>query len=256
MSHVDADLRELFELHRSRILQLRRNCLARLFEIVEVSPDTTDREELELVWDEEWPYNVSLSDLPASIKSGHDFYSLITDGTKPPRPEEERLRIFAEIEALLREHAIGLPDPQPLALPEDFKQLCALTDSLQGPGIGMTESGLPHAFDGLTMPLAFLNCSSEPESEVMYSLGDLWFEEYKPTVSLFMGAVSCVPGGTWLCWFKDDDGDWGWRWVTRVCRDGEAHVYENVRELLDQYWKQYLNGVLAKYDDIGQDALL
>ncbi|KAG9664187.1 hypothetical protein KCU64_g844, partial [Aureobasidium melanogenum] len=255
MSHVDADLREVFELHRSRILQLRRNCLARLFEIVEISPDTTDREELELVWDEEWPYNVSLSHLPASIKSGHDFYSLVTNGTKPPLPEGERLSIFAEIEALLRERATGLSDPQPLTLPEDFKQLCTLTDSLEGPGIGMTGSGLPHAFDGLKMPLRSLRFSSESASEAKYGLG-LWYEDYRPTVSLFMGAVSCVPGGTWLCWFKDDDDVWGWKWVTRVCRDGEAHVYEDVRELLDQYWKQYLNVVLAKYDDIGQDALL
>lgn len=88
MSHVDADLRELFELHSSRILQLRHNCLARLFKLVEVSPDTTSREELELVWDEEWPYNVSRSHLPLSIKSGHDFYSLITDGTRPPLPRK------------------------------------------------------------------------------------------------------------------------------------------------------------------------
>lgn len=120
----------------------------------------------------------------------------------------------------------------------------------------MTDSGLPHAFDGLKTPLTFLKCGLQPDSEVKHSLGGLWYADYQPTVSLFIGAVSSVPGGTWLCWFKGDDGDWGWRWVTRVCRDGEAHVYEDVRELLHHYWKQYLNGVLAKYDDIGQDALL
>jgi hypothetical protein len=52
---VDADLRASFELHRARVLGLKRNCLTRLFEILSISPDTTDLEDLDIVRREEWP---------------------------------------------------------------------------------------------------------------------------------------------------------------------------------------------------------
>ena len=254
MSHeaVDADLRAAFELHRSRILQLKQNCLAKLFEILEVSLDTTDPEELEVVWYEEWAGN---GRLPNTIKSGSDFKHLIDDdGTKPPLPQEKRLQIFTEIETVLKDRAILKTDP--LTLPEDFKQLCALTESLTGPGLGNTNCGIPHAFDGASGPLASLRFPLE--QEYLVNAVGLWCLDYETSVILTMGDVhSCAGGGTWLCWCKHDcSDDWKWRWVTRHGYEQPPHIYEDVKDMLERYWKTYLNVIQAVYDDdMGQDGL-
>ena len=69
LEFVEAELRDAFEHYRSRVIQLNRNNLAKLFEIVEVSPDSTEPEDLELVAVEEW------DSLPDSINTLGDFYS-------------------------------------------------------------------------------------------------------------------------------------------------------------------------------------
>ncbi|KAG9692359.1 hypothetical protein KCU95_g7315, partial [Aureobasidium melanogenum] len=255
MCHVDADLREQFELHRYRILQLRRKCLSRLFEELEILPETTDRDELQVVWDHEWPREIA-GHLPSEIRNGNDLYSLITDGTSPPRPQHERLQIFTEMEALLRSRTTQLSDLGPLTLPEDFKELCALTDSLEGPGLPRTDTGIPNAFSGVRGALASLK--SAGDHELMKDMTGLWILGYDATVVFFVGELKApVPGGTWLCWSKRDDHDtWQWRWVTRLGRDGDPHIFEDVKGLLDGYWKTYLSIVYASYGDVGQDALL
>jgi hypothetical protein len=58
------------------------------------------------------------------IKTSADLYALIHDGTKAPLPEEERLKTFPGMEAVLKELATLESDP--LTLPEDFKQLRVL----------------------------------------------------------------------------------------------------------------------------------
>jgi hypothetical protein len=54
-SSFNAELRAAFELHRSRVLGIKRNCLTRLFEILSISLDTTDLEDLDIIRREEWP---------------------------------------------------------------------------------------------------------------------------------------------------------------------------------------------------------
>lgn len=252
---IDADLRDSFELHRSRVLQLRRNCLARLFEILEISPDTTDSEELDLIRAEEWPYN-TVDRLTGPFRSSADLYAAITDGTKSPLPEEQRREIFTEMESILRDRATT--DTDPLTLPEDFKKLCALTDSLQGPALPMTHSRIPCAFNGLQTPLAslrrpYLSPEQSKESTGLRTL------DYETSLVLDMGEVSSgAGGGSWLCWCKENGTDnWAWMWVTRVGVVQPPVVYGDVKELLDRYWKEYVDAVTASYDgDIGQDELL
>ncbi|CAD0100227.1 unnamed protein product [Aureobasidium mustum] len=251
---INADLRASFELHRSRVLLLKRNCLARLFEILEISPDTTDPEELDIVRAEEWPENV-VGRLTNPIRSSADLYALITDGTKSPLPEEERLQIFTEIEAILQDRATLHTDP--VSLPEDFKQLCALTDSLHGPALPMTEAQIPCAFNGLRTPLASLKHRFLSPDQLKQSTG-LWTLDYEASVVLDMGEVSGgAGGGSWLCWCKQDGtDDWSWRWATRVGYVQPPAIYEDVKELLDRYWRRYVNAVASSYDgDIGQEEL-
>jgi hypothetical protein len=137
---VDADLRASFELHRSRVLGLKRNCLTRLFEILSISPDTTDLEDLDIIRREEWP-TYAYGQPRHPIRTSADLYALIHDGTKAPLSEEERLKVFTEIEAILKERATLESDP--LTFPADFKQLCALTNSLED------RAQVSHEFTGL-----------------------------------------------------------------------------------------------------------
>ncbi|KAH0156496.1 hypothetical protein KCU67_g8292, partial [Aureobasidium melanogenum] len=255
MTPVDADLLASFELHRSRVLQLTRNCLVKLFERVEVSPDSTDREELEDVWYEEWPDSLAGA-MPSSTTSGQDFYSLINDGTKAPRSEEERLQAFTKIESWLQNRAAQHLKPGPLTLPEDFKQLCALTNFLEEPGLPLTCSDIPQAFGGLAVPLISLGLDADRSDHMRRATGvDLL--EYEATVILAMGQVDApIAGGTWLCWLKDDTDTRKWTWVSRLGTVEPPHIFESVRELLDEYCKTYLNVLLRAYEDIGEDQML
>ncbi|KAG9943457.1 hypothetical protein KCU85_g8631, partial [Aureobasidium melanogenum] len=255
MTTVDADLRTSFELHRSRVLQLKRNCIVKLFERVEVSLDSTDREELEDVWYEEWPDSLA-GGMPLSITSGQDFYSLIDDGTKAPRSAEERLQAFTQIEVWLQKRAAQHSEPGPLTLPDDFKQLCALTDLLEGPGLPLTCSDIPQAFGGLAVPLISLGLDADHSDSTRRATGaDLL--GYEATVVLAMGQVDApIAGGTWLCWLKDDTDIWKWTWISRLGTVEPPHIFEDVRELLDEYCKTYLNVLLRAYENIGEDELL
>ncbi|CAD0100757.1 unnamed protein product [Aureobasidium mustum] len=255
MTSVDADLHASFESHRSRVLQLKRNCLVKLFERVEVSPDSTDREELEDVWYEPWPHSLA-GDMPLSITSSQDFDSLIHDGTKAPRSEEERLQAFTKIEVWLQNRAAQHSKPGPLTLPDDFKQLCALTDLIEGPGLPLTCSDIPQAFGGLAVPLISLGLNAERSNYTKRATGvDLL--EYEATVILTMGQVDApIAGGTWLCWLRDDTDTWKWTWVSRLGTVEPPHIFEDVRELLDGYCKTYLNVLLRAYEDIGEDEML
>lgn len=53
--HVDSDLRTSFEHYRSRVLQLNRNNLTKSFELLEISRDSTDPEDLKQIYSKEWP---------------------------------------------------------------------------------------------------------------------------------------------------------------------------------------------------------
>ncbi|KAH0191224.1 hypothetical protein KCV03_g6354, partial [Aureobasidium melanogenum] len=144
---VDADLRIASERYRSRVAQLNRNNLATLIEGQLVSPDSTDREEVELVLDEEW-YIYDCMSLYETIKMPKDLYVTPSDGTNPPLPEERRTQLVAQLEEELQDR---VPSKfRPLRLPDDFKQLCALTNALEGPGLpGINHGYVPHALDGL-----------------------------------------------------------------------------------------------------------
>lgn len=242
---VDADLRAAFELHRSRVLRLKHKCLAKLFESHEISPDTTDPEELDIIRCEEWPYN-GVGHLSHPVKSSADLYSLIDDGTKPPLSEEERLKIFAEIEAILQERAVL--DSDPLTLPEDFKRLCALTNSLKGPGLPMTNSCIPDAFDGLRLPMMWLRDPDEhDDSATAFGLECL---HYKPGVMLCMGGIEgAIGGGCWLCWCSDWEGDWSWKWALSAGYEQPPQIFEGVEDLLGRYCETYLDVVASSYDD-------
>jgi hypothetical protein len=229
---INAELRVAFELHRSRVLGLKRNCLTRLLEMLSISPDTTDLEDLDIIRREEWPsYMYGAPTHP--IKSSADLYALIDDGTQPPLPEEERQKIFAEIEAILRERATL--DTDPLTLPDDFKQLCALTNQIRGPALPKTNSQIPDAFDGLHVMELKYPSSAQDELEDETGLGSL---DWEVTVISRMGGMEdAIGGGCWMCWCKNDtDGeDWGWRWATCVGYVNDPEIYEDVKDLLDRY---------------------
>lgn len=187
---VDADLLASFELHRSRVLKLKHKCLAKLFEIHEISPDTTDPEELDTIRRDEWP-TYGWKPLSQPIESSADLYALIDDGTAPPLQEEERLRAFLEIETILQERAVLESDP--LTLPDDFKQLCAITNKLTGPALPSTNSCIPDAFDGLHNPLMGLRYPDEHgEKATAFGLEDL---DCTPGIMLCMGGIAAAIGG-------------------------------------------------------------
>jgi hypothetical protein len=247
------NLRACFELHRSRGLRIKRKCLVKSSEILKISPDTTDLEDLETIRRKEWPTHGS-KPLPQPIKSSADLYALIDDSTKAPLPEEERLKIYAEIEAVLQE--LATLDSDPATLPDDFKQLCALTNSLKGPALPSTNSQIPDAFSGLRMPLWELKRPFFSPDDLESSMG-LWGLHYTPTVILLMGGMeAAIGGGCWLCWCKDYPGDWAWRWATRVGHVQPPEIYEDVEDLLDRYCETYLDIIIYPYgDDIGEGVL-
>lgn len=220
---IDADLRAAFELHRSRVLRLKRECLDELFAIHEMSPDTTDFEEPDTVRGDEWPtYGGKV--LSQSTEGSANLYALIDDGTEPPLPEE-RPKIFAEI-GVVRRKRVTL-DLNPLTLPNDFKQLYTLTNKPPGPGLPSTNLGIPDAFDGLWLPLSGLKHPSEPDwLEIAVGLGTL---DCEATAIVVMGGIkAAIEGGRWLCWCKHDSEDWSWRWATRVGHEQPPNSYGDV----------------------------
>lgn len=97
-----------------------------------VSPDSTDREEVEFVLDEERNIYDCMS-LHETIKMPKDLCATLSDGTRPPLPEERRTQLVAQLEEELQDR---VPSKfRPLRLPDDFKQLCALTNAPEGPGL-------------------------------------------------------------------------------------------------------------------------
>jgi hypothetical protein len=122
----------------------------------------------------------------------------------------------------------------------------------------MTMSQIPSAFRGLQTPLASLKHQLLSPDRLRDST-DLGALDYKTSVILEMGDVSGGAGrGSWFCWCRSDDTEpWRWLWATRVGCEGPPAIYEDVKEMLDRYWKTYLEGVAASYDgDIGRDELL
>jgi hypothetical protein len=249
---INAELRAAFELHRSRVLGLKRDCLTRLFKTLSISLDTTDLEDLDLIHREEFS-SYMFDAPPHPITSSADLYTLIDDGTIPPLPKEERLKIFAEIEAILQERATL--DTDPLTLPDDFKQLCALTNQLRRPGLPKTNSQIPDAFDGLHAPLMGLKYPSSLRDELEDETG-LEFLDWEVTVILEMGgAEDPIGGGCWLCWCKNniDGEDWGWRWATCVDYVNDPEIYEDVRDLLDRYCEVHSDVING--DEIGEGVM-
>jgi hypothetical protein len=118
---------------------------------------------------------------------------------------KHRLKTFAEIEAILQERATL--DTDPLTLPDDFKQLCALTNQIRGPALPKTNSQIADAFDGLHASLMGLVYPSSPRDELESEVG-LGFLDWEVTVVLEMGGVEdAIGGGCWLCWCKNDCED-------------------------------------------------
>lgn len=129
--------------------------------------------------------------MPQPIKSSADLYALIDDGTEPPLPRGERLKIYHEIEAILKERATL--DTDPLTLPDDFKRLCALTNKLSGPAFPSTNSCIPDAFDSLHNALTELRYPDEHgEKATAFGLGDL---DYTPGIMLSMGGIKATIEG-------------------------------------------------------------
>lgn len=55
---------------------------------------------------------------------------------------------------------------------------------------------------------------------------------------------------------QDCSDDWKWRWVTRHGYEQPPYIYEEFKDLLERYWKTYLNVLQAVYgEDMGQDGL-
>lgn len=141
---------ELLDRYRSRILQINHNILTKVLEREKISPDSTDPEDLREIELQEWidrgprrPPN-----FPPSVQTPKDIYSLLSDDTSPPFPLEKREELFQSIETLLNSQAA--PEDRPLQLPEDFKELCALTDQLQGPALPSSHNEqTPDALNGL-----------------------------------------------------------------------------------------------------------
>lgn len=145
---VDTDLRTAFKRYCSPVAKLNRNNLAILIEGQLASPDTTDREEVEMVLDEEWNVADCMS-FYDNIKMPKNLYATLSDGTKTPLAKEERTQLLAQLEEDLKDHVAT--EFRPLQLPDDRKQLYALTNALEGPGMPGTNYGsIPHAFDGLS----------------------------------------------------------------------------------------------------------
>ncbi|KAH0284045.1 hypothetical protein M436DRAFT_66918 [Aureobasidium namibiae CBS 147.97] len=200
-------------------------------------PDTTDLQELDIIHRDEWPtYGGKF--LPPPIKSSADLYALVDDGTEPPLPREERLKIFVEIEAILKERATLETDP--LTLPDDFKQFCALTNKFTGPALPSISSCIPDAFDDLHDPLMgreYLNGNDEREQ---ISLVSNWQ----------LGVGAGYVGG------KELEGDWSWRWALRAGYEEPPEIFEDVEDQLDSYCEIYLDVIVSSYgDDIGEGTI-
>ncbi|KAH0312708.1 hypothetical protein KCU71_g7199, partial [Aureobasidium melanogenum] len=211
---------------------LNRNNLAILIEGQLVSPDSTDREEVELVLDEEW-YIYDCMSLYETIKMPKDLYVTLSDGTNPPLPEERRTQLHAQLEEELK-HRIAA-EFRPLRLPDDFEQLCALTNALEGPGLpGINYGYVPHAFDGLDAVCENLKNHS---ADQMIEESCLNYLNYKVGVGIWMGGtLGTTSGGHWLCWCKDNSTKtWKRKWAARLAYDQDPEVYEDVRELLDRH---------------------
>lgn len=253
------ELRASFDRYRSRIIGLNRKILYRLLETLSITPDSTDPAHLQLIEEEEWRLGGLRNrnhSLPSSVNSPNDIFPLLSDGTSPPLAEEKRNEVFLQIEAALSAQAA--PEFRPVRLPDDFKQLCAWTNSITGPGLPrINNSQIPQCFSNLQYGLFTLQGygSIEPLTVEGLMREAYMDDEWEVGAGMRIGAYESR-GGAWLCWCRSEgevEGDeqarvWKWRWV--VVKDIENVVYEDVKEMLDESWDEWLESIEATYGDI------
>jgi len=241
--------------YRSRILQVNCNMLTRLLEANSISPYSTDPADLELIAEKEWG---SYYKFPPTIQSPNDIYSLLlSNGTSPPLPQERREEWFQEIEVAL--NAQAAPKYRPVYLPDDFKQLCELTDSLEGAGLPESHSTqTPDAFNGL---VCLLPDPKRPLSVTQLAKDSAMDDEDWEVAAGCEVAGFAGHGGMWLCLCRTsnvvgcapDADQWKWRWCGRNGVD-DVVEYEDVRDLLDEYWDEW-RGIECVYGDLGYENI-
>lgn len=122
-----SDLRSSFEWYRAQILQSNRDILKSLLDQNPIALDSTSPtrktacKRIVACW--------------SPVRAPNDIFPLPLDGTSPLLPQEIR-DLFQRIEEVINaQSASGF---RPLRLPQGFKELCALMDSLKGPGPSAT----------------------------------------------------------------------------------------------------------------------
>ncbi|GAB7354893.1 hypothetical protein MBLNU459_g5530t1 [Dothideomycetes sp. NU459] len=256
---IPADLRASFDRYRSRIIGLNRKIFFKMLDDLSIPPDSTDPGHLKLIEETEWRLGAGGSpywSLPSSVKTPHDIIPLLSDGTPPPLPEGARSELLIQIEAAL--NAQAAPEFRPVRLPDEFKQLCALTESITGPGLPRVHNEqIPECFSGLRYGLFTLQGGGLFEAltvEGLMSAAHI-LEGWEVGAGMGIGAYE-HRGGTWLCWCRSDvevEGDeqahiWKWRWI--LLNDIDSLWYEDVKEMLDESWDQHLTGIESVYGEI------
>lgn len=260
MTTPSAELRASFDRYRIRIKALNQKILHKLLEEFSIPIDSTDPAHLRLIEEEEWRLGCEshqYHSLPPSVKTPNDIFPFLSDGTSPPLPEEKRSELFIQIEAALSAQAA--PEFRPVRLPEDFKQLCALTDSITGPGLPrINNCQIPECLSGLHFGLFTLQeygTYQEPLTVERLMREAYMDDEYEVGAGMGVGSFESR-GGAWFCWCRseneipwDDQARvWKWRWV--VVNDVENYVHEDVKEMLDESWDEFLGGIESDYGDI------
>lgn len=252
-------LSELLDRYRSRILQLNRNMLTKLLESESISPDSTDPADIKRIERKEWfvGRRISAPNFPPSVRTPNDIYPLLSNGTSPPLPQEKREELFQQIEDAL--NAQAAPEFRPLHLPEDFKELCELTDSLEGAGLPQSHNDqAPDAFNGLSVLLFSLQGKfkmSRGPLSVQEVVDDTYMDDsgWKIAAGMQVGLFE-GRAGMWLCLCTTEDeagnpdsANWKWRWCGK--NDVETVMFEDVRELLGEFWDQW-RGIEYVYGEL------
>lgn len=273
--------------HRRLIFKLNQNMFTELLETCScdgpISPETKitdfeDFEDFEAILEEEWDskyeyeqgqkHPTRIPIFPPSVKAFKDIYPLLSNGTSPPLPNEERENYFRKIEAALTAQAA--PKFRPVTLPDDFKQLCALTDELHGAGMPKSRKWQsPSAFNGLCYLLFDLTHGNDDMTplSVAQLLRNSGMEDGGMDFAAGMQTGSLEQdGGTWLALCKDDrdedtdpeTGESNWRWVWFACNDLSTEEFESVSELVDKFWCLWRSNIYRykklDYDSVGEST--
>ncbi|KAF1345574.1 hypothetical protein BDV97DRAFT_51701 [Delphinella strobiligena] len=150
-----------------------------------------------------------------------------------------------------------------MRLPEDFKLLCAWTDSIEGPGLPMIHhSRIPECFSSLGYGLFTLQGYGPFGPTTVESLmREAYVDDgYEIAAGMQIGAYE-GRGAGWLCLCRSENEiEWDdqarlWKWRWGLVKDVHNWVYEDVREMLDESWDQFLESIEADYRDIDVEDL-